>query len=709
MQLFQLQLLQHLELLLVQHQHLELWLINQHRGWCGLGPLVRTIPVHVDTNNSEKEVPRPMTTVEQNWPAPSLSGPAERGVTAAHLAEQIAAMLTPLVAERCGALDVAILGVPGFEDRVLMPVATARAAPRLAVRRYRNTLIVAATPGGEGPCPGCLDRRWTACRAPIERRSLDDPHGLLLSAVSAPGPHVVSITAALLAAATAPNSAEPPSYPVWEIAINSARVDRYGLIRDSSCPDCAAPLPDTAAGAERFLRPTPARSPGVTRASNPEDLHLPLEVLVNPVCGMLGGRALRTYHATATAPVSGFFQVRSKYGLHDMWWSGHAESYRRSELLGVLEGLERHAGQRPSGLEPAQWASAAELAVPFVEMEQCGLYPPGFYDAHHEKYVPWSDNPAVPWVWGWSLRDHRPLLVPEQLVYYLDHREDHRNTVQECSNGCASGSSVTEAALHGLLELLERDAFLISWYSGLPPTEIDLDTVAHPLVRQMRAQVELLGYDLRCFDLRVDLPVPAVGAVAVRRDGGLGTLCFAAGASLDPSDAVRAAVCEVASYVPGFPDRVDASRAQLELMVADYQHVGELQHHALLFGMPEMAEHAEPWLRQSHVTPLADVFADWTAGRELITDLRQPTQEIVELLGRRGFDTVVVDQTTPEQQALGLHTVAVLVPGLVPIDFGWTRQRALRMPRTLWAPYLGGRSTHPLSPDQLHLVPHPFP
>lgn len=606
------------------------------------------------------------------------------------------------------ALDVAVLGLPGQEERATIGAPSPGEAAPVSIRLYAGTLVVAATPGGAGPCPTCLDRRWVVCRPTIERRILDHPHGVLTTPHSVPGPHAMSVAAAVTrAAAEAP--ADGPAYPVWEIDTRTAKVERYGLIRDSSCEGCAEPRPDTADDARIRLVSTPASSPGSGRSRKPEDLALPMDALANPVCGMLGGPAIRAYHATATAPASGHFEVRSKYGLHEMWWSGHAESYQRSELLGALEGLERDAGQRPRRVEVALRATATELTVPFVEMEQCGLYTPDFYQQHQDKYVPWSENPSVPWVWGWSVRDHRPLLVPEQIVYYLDHREDHRNTVQECSNGCASGSSVTEAVLHGQLELIERDAFLISWYSGLTPTEIDLDTVDHPLVRQMRAHVDLLGYDLRCFDIRVDLPVPAVGAVAVRRDGGLGTLCFAGGASLDPADAVRAAVCEVASYVTGFEERVSETLGQVQEMVTDYRNVTELAHHALLFGMPEMAQHAEHWLRQTEVTPLDQVFANWTTSRAPVTDLREPVEEIVALFAARGMDTVVVDQTTPEQLAMGLHTVATIVPGLIPIDFGWQRQRVLTMPRTLWAPYQGGLTAQPLTPEQLHRVPHPFP
>lgn len=70
---------------------------------------------------------------------------------------------------------------------------------------------------------------------------------------------------------------------------------------------------------------------------------------------------------------------------------------------------------------------------------------------------------------------------------------------------------------------------------------------------------------------------------------------------------------------------------------------------------------------------------------------------------------VVVDQTLPEQRALGLHTVKVLVPGLIPIDFGWSRQRARHMPRTRTALREAGLRDTDLTADGLNPAPHPFP
>lgn len=639
----------------------------------------------------------------------ALAGGARAGATAVDLLRRDLAALLP--AGLAGRLAVGAAGAAPGESVTTAPDGPAS----LTVRLTPTDVVVAVTPGAPGPCPGCLDLRWLHLRPDQERDALERELPRVLTPQAPVDPRTVAVLAALLRAAgrtpAHPGARRTPARPddptpVWSVSRSTQEIHRYRLLRSSDCPRCAVPPAD--AGARVAVEAVPV-APGASRARTPEQLDLPLDALANPVCGAIGGPAMRAYQATASAPTTGRFTVRSKYGLHDMWWSGHAESYARSELLGVLEGLERSAGQYNRRL-PARWASADELEVPFVDLAACGTYSDEFYARHAEQHVPWETRPVVPWVHGWSLRDDRAVLVPEQLVYYLDRRPGVRTSVQECSNGCASGASLTEAVLHGLLELVERDAFLLSWYTGRELDRIDLDTVGSPLVAQMRGCVELLGYELRCFDVRLDVRVPAVGAVAVRRDGGPGTLCFAGGASLDPASAVQAAVCEVAAYVPGFADRVASAGPDLAAMAHDHRRVARLEDHALLFGLPEMGGLAPRWTSStSPVRALDDVFADWTSGRAPTTDLGAEVHGIVGLLAGLGLDTVVVDQTTPEQLALGVRTACVVVPGLVPIDFGWERQRVLTMPRTLAARTPGEGTTAVRDPGDLVRIPHPFP
>ena len=125
------------------------------------------------------------------------------------------------------------------------------------------------------------------------------------------------------------------------LAVPGGSIDRVGLLGSSECPTCAGQGSDSP-GADllRGVRSAPATRPGGSRGTDVEALGLPVSALANPVCGVLGGAPIRSYRATASAPTSGRFLVRSKYGLHEMWWGGHTDTYAQSELVGILEGLD---------------------------------------------------------------------------------------------------------------------------------------------------------------------------------------------------------------------------------------------------------------------------------------------------------------------------------------------------------------------------------
>ena len=190
-------------------------------------------------------------------------------------------------------------------------------------------------------------------------------------------------------------------------------------------------------------------------------------------------------------------------------------------------------------------ATLRELGEDALDPRACGLYPDEFYQAN--PYVHRFDpERPITWVWGWSLRDQRPLLVPEVLVYYHAASVEER-FVQETSNGCASGGSLVEAVYHGLMEAIERDAFLLAWYGARSLPEIDPASIDRPQTRMMIDRLAMYGYRARFFDTRMTFDIPVVTAVAIREDGGLGTLAFGGGASLDPQAAITAALCEIAT------------------------------------------------------------------------------------------------------------------------------------------------------------------
>ncbi|MEU8564878.1 TOMM precursor leader peptide-binding protein [Streptomyces cyaneofuscatus] len=595
------------------------------------------------------------------------------------------------------------------------------AATRPAANVQLTSRAVLIGPWGGGPsdaaCGQCLAMRWQRLRSRSEREALElghEPRGAVHWPVLTA--YAVDAVWATYQAVIGGGATNPDTTPADRALPQVTRIDlatlataTFPLLPEPLCPACVSEVPDTAEAARMELGPTPKPDPDGYRLRTLDSYPLPTAALANPVCGALGSDTWINPASTTTAPVAGTHFVRGYAGLNDVTWSGQANRYATSRTLAYLEGLERYAGtHRRRGTSPVvdSYRNLAEQGQA-LNPADCGFYAPETY-ASDPLVSPFDPDRAIPWVWGHSLRDDRPVLVPARLAHY-SAGVDADNFVFECSNGCATGGSLEEAILFGLLELVERDAFLLAWYGRARLTAIDLTTATTPAVRSMLDRAALHGYDVHAFDTRMDLAVPVVTALAVRRDGGHGTLSFSAAAGFDPADTVEAALSEVLTYIPHLPYQVAERRTELEAMERDFSKVLHLKDHAQLYGLPSMVRHAAEYLEPEAVLPLKEVFADWQPLRPRTGDLLDDLRCLRDQLTGAGYDVIAVDQTTPEQHRMGLHTVSTTVPGLLPLDFGWTRQRALHMPRLRTALRAAGRRADDLPEAEIKAVPHPFP
>ncbi|MFD7639767.1 TOMM precursor leader peptide-binding protein [Kitasatospora sp. NPDC059795] len=564
-----------------------------------------------------------------------------------------------------------------------------------------------AAGGQASPCPRCLARRWQAVRSGQLRDALE-----LGSGTRAAGrppfavPFLTDALAALLAARAERGPRELDGLPVVHLLdLETLRVSGFPLLTDAECPRCEHRVEDSAEAARIDLASRPKRARDDFRLRPVEDYGLSLPAFVNPVAGMLGPSVVPDLVSASTSSTVGCFTMRSGDYLRECFWGGHTAGYRASTEVGLLEGLERFAGMRARGRRTNVVAALDDLGEQALDPRTCGLYTDEFHRTTGVR--PFSPSTPIPWVWGWSLRDERPLLVPEILPYYHAPGGLTNRFVQESSNGCASGGSLEEAIYFGLMEAVERDAFLLAWYGQLDLPELDGRSSSRPQTRAMVDRLEMYGYRARFFDTRITFPVSVVTAVAERVDGGPGRLCFGAGASLDPEAALWAGLCEIATDAVNLRSRTAREERRLRAMAEDFDQVRVLHDHPLVYGLPEMAKYADFLLKRQEVPRPVSTLRDGSIAPS--DDLREDLRHCVDAVAAAGFDVVVVDQTMPEQRASGLHTASVLVPGLLPIDFGWQRQRALTMPRLRTAPREAGLRPHDLRTDQLNPAPHPFP
>jgi ribosomal protein S12 methylthiotransferase accessory factor len=626
-------------------------------------------------------------------------------------ADGLPAALAPVLAELGVAAEFARLGVGNALSPEPVVPQPEPDATTVAVRRYGHLVIVGPVRpvGRGGPCPQCLDRRWQVVRSKELRDALE--LGGATTGVAEPS-HETSFVHDAVAGAVRALLADPgldeDHASVLLVDTSLLLVRRFTLTADPECPRCADLITDDRDTAWPGLDVAPKPSPTTFRLRELDDIALDEQALANPVCGVLGSSVVRELESPTTASTFGKMDLRTGTYLHETFWGGHTVRYRDSVKVGLLEGLERYAGMRSRGKASGTVASLTELVAAgerVVDPRECGLYDDRVYTDPARKVVRFHEDRPIPWVWGRSLRDDVPVLVPELLTYYHSVPLAER-FVQECSNGCASGSSLTEAVYGGLMELVERDAFLLTWYAGLQLPEIDPATSTSATSRLLIDRLALHGYRARLFDARITFGIPVVVGVAERFDGGPGRMCVGAGASLDPEDAIRGALIEIATDAPHLPMRTRLNRDRLTPMVTDFTKVTGLHDHPLLYGIPEMRAHAAFLLGERETRSVAATYDGLATPAD---DLRGDVARCVGELATAGFDTIVVDQTLDLQRRLGVHTASVLVPGLLPIDFGWTRQRCLLLPRLRQAPHAAGFTDHDLTPAELNLAPHPFP
>ncbi len=590
-------------------------------------------------------------------------------------------------------------------------LAATRGVPLLVVRAHLGHVVLGPLeePGAAGcvDCASHRERRAHEHRAGVER--LLAAHAVRLA--TAPSPWLTDDAARVAAeivaedvAALAAGGAARTRGTVVRIALDTLAVRGHALLPDPRCDTCGA-LPDDTADAARVPDgPLPKPSPAGYRLRDLRDeRERLLRTYVDDSYGLIRRVARQSSAALAlsSAPMGLRDSPATETGF------GRGPDYDGTDLTAVLEALERHGGMSPGGRRGRVRGSYRDLAADALDPTTLGTHAPEQHAAAGFPYDPFDPDRELRWVWGYSLTERRPVLVPRAYAYYgLPHAERHGETsVYEISNGCALGGSLVEAALHGLLEGVERDAFLLTWHARLALPEVDARSCPDPAVGLLAARLaHTSGYAVRLFDATMEHGVPAVWAVAVNESGDdRAATVSAAGAHPRAAAAAFAALCELGPMLESVNQRFPGERDRAGRMAEDPGLVRVMADHALLHAHPAARDRLDFLLAPGRVREFDAAFcpADRVIGT---SDLTADLAAFVARFADLGLPVVVVDQTTDEHRATGLHCVKTIVPGLLPMTFGHRFRRLDRLPRLRSVPAALGFGAATVTAD-----PHPFP
>ncbi|WP_326698879.1 TOMM precursor leader peptide-binding protein [Streptomyces sp. NBC_01754] len=623
-----------------------------------------------------------------------------------------------------GAVNATVVLNRGWDlawERARWERSAANGEELVSVRVYDDEVVVGPrwVPGTDSGCAGCAEVR--------ERNTLVHP-----LADSLEEPCVVPRSSLpllpLVLDAALENLADHPLRPGELYVVGTRYVGRHRVPRSFFCPACAAPrkaLDDDwrpappAPRAEPLSAHDPTRGAGGSRLVEPGALRDRLvDARYGPIQVIMRESDVPFAMSMCLAP--------------DAAAPGHgrAATFAEADPVGIIETYER-LGSFP-------FDTPLLLDRGYREVSDHALDPTALGEHTEEQLahpscqvLPYTADTPMDWVWGHDLLSGEPRLVPAEAGFYqyeqrfkLARHEARaarvvarraraaghapgpgtlRKYFHDSSSGCAAGASLEEAALHSLLELAERDAFLLSWHRHAPLPRISNASITDPENRSLIDLIQTHGFDVHILVAQQDIALPVVWVLVVNRRNPFPATYSSGGSGANPSTAIRGALREVAQLVT---NKVQWNRAEAEQMLDDPWALVELEHHPQLYTLPEKLSRATAALGGPEIA-LEDAFPGWPDVLRQASGgtVRGALEHVSDLYAQAGLDRIIlVNQTTREHSDVGVWVAKAVVPGILPMCFGHAQQRLKNLPRL--AAVLAGT---PQEHREIPYDPHPFP
>jgi putative methanogenesis marker protein 1 len=249
----------------------------------------------------------------------------------------------------------------------------------------------------------------------------------------------------------------------------------------------------------------------------------------------------------------------------------------------------------------------------------------------------------IAWVEGKDIGNGKSVMVPASAVFHPYGSAADLQLFRSNTNGLASGNTLREATLHGLCEVVERDAWSLAEVKRKVVSDVHIGRSAG-ILRATIDRFTTKGIEVHLKNLTSDIGMPVIAAAAddvLLQDAGLLTLGI--GAHPSPEVAALKALTEVAqsrlTQIHGA--REDAVMAEGNRKL----------------GYERMKRMNQLWFGEAAKSISIDDLAGTDKG-----DLEANITETVTRINDVGLRSVItVDLTRKE---LGVPVVRVIVPGL---------------------------------------------
>jgi len=331
------------------------------------------------------------------------------------------------------------------------------------------------------------------------------------------------------------------------------------------------------------------------------------------------------------------------------WAWGRSPDPELAHTKAIAEAQERWSCTVPSGLQEGRFGDVPNPIAP----QEIVAYGAAQYARPEFPYLPFDPGANYAWKKGEDVLTGKRWLVLADFVYFGDFLSRPRPYTSASSSGAAAYTSQQGALERAVLELIERDAFMVTWLGRTVRPTIEPSSLPATVAARIRA-LRSAGVEIVVKDHSLGLaPVVFVFAQSVQA----GFTMASAGAAFDPEAALDSALMEVEFAV--------ATRlASKKRRAIEPEEVESPEDHMDLYAQRQYFRRADILARQGEKILLSDVGHGYP----------NRWDELANLLAGRGHKILWFDLTPPgaslHQGRTPLHVGRAIVPGMISISFG---------------------------------------
>lgn len=365
----------------------------------------------------------------------------------------------------------------------------------------------------------------------------------------------------------------------------------------------------------------------------------------------------------------------------------------RAMVIALGESIERYC--------PAIYKKKDFLVASYEEIENQALDPRkvvGFSKAQltdtRLRMFVFDEKTKFSWVKGYSLSQDRPIYVPAQLVYFPYTLLNGEPLIKRfpTSNGLAAGESLARALCRGICELVERDAFLITWLNKLPRDQIEIEESRNENIIKLSEAFKKYNLKLYFYDITTDIPIPTILSIVIDKTGVGPAVCTGTAADLDPEGAIIRSIEEAQQKRPAIRNMLVEGR---------WNGMVTRARTGLLWANRDMISNLDFLIKNQRRKKIESIK------KLSLHDATKDLQTILGMFKERNMEVAFVDVTTPDVNELGFKVVRVIIPDLQP-PYVHEEFKYLGGRRLYQVPKLLGYKNRESKEDELNQIPNPW-